>query len=462
MKKILLSALCVAAMALSAQAEKVVFLADDALSAFQENPVADANEIVKMPEGWYFVKPADRAPEICVEKGLNSAYVSIVDASGDDIKKQCYVTSGGLRWYKAHTLKFTPAKGVTIKNITLRAQNASYNKLMEMGDVKAVDKANGEDQLFQTLEVNKSEAFDVFMPDQTRLFYMIVETEGTPAQVATPTMATGRCITADSKVVLTCATADAKIYYTLDGTVPTTSSTEYTAPFALTDDFTMVRAIAAKDGMETSFTSFDEVALVPADTQCAAFDFSYYAGLQPKGGEAYTYETLPIINTNTNISLNNVTFVNNGIEVNMGENGGQLYRSWTFGNTVEYRPVKDGKMTFTAAEGKAIAAIYIVGSKITGIVDTEGLTKSSPINTSHKLYKPAAPVASSELTASIASDYIDQIYVYYTGGSSVAEVAVDANAAVEYFNLQGVRVANPENGLFIRRQGNNVSKVYVK
>ena len=38
----------------------------------------------------------------------------------------------------------------------------------------------------------------------------------------------------------------------------------------------------------------------------------------------------------------------------------------------------------------------------------------------------------------------------------------DTNAPVEYFNLQGVRVANPENGLYIRRQGNNATKVLVK
>ena len=30
---------------------------------------------------------------------------------------------------------------------------------------------------------------------------------------------------------------------------------------------------------------------------------------------------------------------------------------------------------------------------------------------------------------------------------------------MDIFNLQGVRVANPENGLYIRRQGNKVSKV---
>lgn len=46
--------------------------------------------------------------------------------------------------------------------------------------------------------------------------------------------------------------------------------------------------------------------------------------------------------------------------------------------------------------------------------------------------------------------------------TAVDEIAVDANAPAEYFNMQGMRVENPENGIFIRRQGNKVSKVVVK
>lgn len=43
--------------------------------------------------------------------------------------------------------------------------------------------------------------------------------------------------------------------------------------------------------------------------------------------------------------------------------------------------------------------------------------------------------------------------------SGIAGIEADENAPVEYFNLQGVRVANPGNGLYIRRQGSKVSKV---
>lgn len=46
--------------------------------------------------------------------------------------------------------------------------------------------------------------------------------------------------------------------------------------------------------------------------------------------------------------------------------------------------------------------------------------------------------------------------------SGIVDVVIENNAPVEYFNLQGVRVENPANGIFIRRQGSEVSKILVK
>ena len=48
------------------------------------------------------------------------------------------------------------------------------------------------------------------------------------------------------------------------------------------------------------------------------------------------------------------------------------------------------------------------------------------------------------------------------GTTGIEAIANDENAPVEYYNLQGVRVANPENGLYIKRQGNKAVKVLVK
>lgn len=56
----------------------------------------------------------------------------------------------------------------------------------------------------------------------------------------------------------------------------------------------------------------------------------------------------------------------------------------------------------------------------------------------------------------------DKIVIYYNElVTRIGDVTVDndANAPVEYYNLQGVRVQNPENGIFIRVQGKKVTKV---
>lgn len=53
-------------------------------------------------------------------------------------------------------------------------------------------------------------------------------------------------------------------------------------------------------------------------------------------------------------------------------------------------------------------------------------------------------------------------YTLFNDPTGVEDIVVDSNASAEYFNLQGVRVANPENGLYIRRQGTKAAKVLVK
>ena len=69
-------------------------------------------------------------------------------------------------------------------------------------------------------------------------------------------------------------------------------------------------------------------------------------------------------------------------------------------------------------------------------------------------------------------DLDGSIYLYFTAkdgdapdwwpSSGVASIATDNNVAPKYFNLQGVQVANPENGLYIVVKGDKTSKVLVK
>ena len=56
-------------------------------------------------------------------------------------------------------------------------------------------------------------------------------------------------------------------------------------------------------------------------------------------------------------------------------------------------------------------------------------------------------------------EYFDDVMTPNTGA---VESLVNENAPVEYYNLQGVKVAQPQNGIFIRKQGNKTSKIVVR
>ena len=57
-------------------------------------------------------------------------------------------------------------------------------------------------------------------------------------------------------------------------------------------------------------------------------------------------------------------------------------------------------------------------------------------------------------------DYTFEVLAEEAGVDNVA--VKDADAPVEYYNLSGVRVANPANGIYIVKQGNKVSKTVIR
>ncbi|MBQ9073976.1 MAG: hypothetical protein IJY30_05945 [Muribaculaceae bacterium] len=68
--------------------------------------------------------------------------------------------------------------------------------------------------------------------------------------------------------------------------------------------------------------------------------------------------------------------------------------------------------------------------------------------------------ASSVTFTTVKTTNINTITVTYEANKSgIKAISVDENAPVEYYNLQGVKVANPQNGLYIRVQGNKAVKV---
>ena len=81
------------------------------------------------------------------------------------------------------------------------------------------------------------------------------------AQVAMPTIQNN----GSNAISITCATEGATIYYTTDGSTPTTSSTEYTGPLTENVSGVTIKAIAVKENMLNSAVGSGSVTL-----QCAA------------------------------------------------------------------------------------------------------------------------------------------------------------------------------------------------
>lgn len=72
--------------------------------------------------------------------------------------------------------------------------------------------------------------------------------------VAAPVISGTTPFAESTSATISCATAGASIYYTVDGSTPTSASTAYSGAIALTDT-TTVKAVAVKDGVSSSVTT---------------------------------------------------------------------------------------------------------------------------------------------------------------------------------------------------------------
>lgn len=108
------------------------------------------------------------------------------------------------------------------------------------------------------------------------------------SKVATPSIDGTANFYPSTNVTITCGTDDADIYYTTDGTAPSTSSTKYTGVFSV-NNTTTVKAIAIKEGLtgsEEAVATFTKItpktvtqAIAAIPNKNDAVDNQYVAGI---------------------------------------------------------------------------------------------------------------------------------------------------------------------------------------
>lgn len=497
-----------------ASADVVTFLAADATSSPMLEPVT--GETVIIPEGFYFVQPSDRKPAVLTGKVLSNDNVMIAgDVEGTKTPQTNYATSGGIRWYKGRTLTFTPAAGLTITKIRVRTHTGSQGKDFTY-QIPAI---NGTDWVWdENITRLQSWTGQITEPTtvecsngQNRCFYIEVTTEGTSTQVAKPVCSvTEPFVAAGQEVSFSCSTDGATIHYAVvtasemlaaittgqvdekgnpiyQAYVENATYKDYTGPFTLTED-SYIRAYATKDGMTQSFPFYGDYYVVPAGMTVAKYSFSDWKSLVKTDGTSYTDAdltdlflgggTITDVDNAANQSIsdaeNGLAFISGSTKVQSGTNG-QIFMSKTFGGVVEFRLSSAAAACFTVTSDYEISDIVFVGSYLTNLaVDDSGTGTYAVGGTNTSLARwtadAAAPTKSAVFKTVASANYIDQLYVFYKGagagpGAAIDEVgsdAIDYDAPVEYYNLQGMPVANPGSGLYIARQGKVVEKIIRK
>ena len=168
--------------------------------------------------------------------------------------------------------------------------NGNIGFLYEDGEVKFkhgtlnLSTSYGYDITFRNITVEEitGEAFTLPTP--------VVKT------VATPTITPdGGNIFDTQEITLSCTTEEAAIYYTTDGTEPTSSSTLYTGPFTLNES-AVVKAIAAKE-------DYDNSQVVAANFNVTKAGTTYRFKNVQKNGTCYyfTYDASNGIGLTTNV-----------------------------------------------------------------------------------------------------------------------------------------------------------------
>ncbi|MCM1475726.1 MAG: hypothetical protein NC036_05700 [Muribaculaceae bacterium] len=169
---------------------------------------------------------------------------------------------------------------------------------------------------------------------------------------------------------------------------------------------------------------------------------------------------------------------NPGPEPGEGEYTGTLSSSvvqndtdfpYTLGYSIVYNTDKTLTVTarYTWADNAPFGVVpgeFFINGKMTSFSydESRAVIEKVRVGTTAETFNPGEEVTINFHVAAGDGAVLSDNVAYKVGetNSSVAvEVIEDVNAPVEFYNLQGIRVVNPENGLYIRRQGNKVTKV---
>lgn len=272
-----------------------------------------------------------------------------------------------------------------------------------------------------------------------------------------------------TQVSISCATEGATIHYTTDGSFVSATSPVYSEPIVINEAMT-IKAIAVKEGMtdsklaQAAYTIKQDTPVGPTTGTTATFTFSDPSTLSP----AYTLDQAVDDGKtgNKKIDVNDVTFVANGAKIVDSGTGtsARLYYQ-TSSTAWSYRIYKNSVLTMTAPEGyKFVSIVFDPQTTAYAGKLAQATFSAGTYDADSKTLNIGDGVVTEVTLTPGATLGFNTITYNFTNSDGVNDIITeDADAPAVYYNMQGVRVANPAAGnLYIKVQGSKATKVLVK
>lgn len=251
----------------------------------------------------------------------------------------------------------------------------------------------------------------------------------------------------NTQITITSILTSAKIYYTTDGSTPTESSTLYTSPFTVSKNCT-IKAIAITEGNESSKVEEYKVTFV-----------------KPSNNESETTIKIEELAQENNWEHNTLylNFESKGITFNATTDSNKRSGKYINYNNEQYwQFLMKGKLQITPPQDSSLKYIYFKCLNDVGEI----------IDCSTGKIEGTLWIAENDLPQSVTLTFTDNKYTKITSIYIITHkenltgldntIIVDENSPIEYYNLQGVKVATPQHGVYIKKQGSKTSKVLLK